>query len=233
MRAQEPLSEPGITRVTWRQPRPVAWVTWLVLGSTVSVFLLQLHELHRTGDDVVGDTLAFSPAAMAEGRWWTLVTYAWAHAVAMFGDSSFFWLHIVANMIPLVCLGPAVEELLGHWRFLGLYLGAAIFSALTWYAFDHDAGDQAIIGASGAIFGLITAAGTAAPRMRVNVYLFFVIPISMSLRVLALAACGAEIVQVIFGWFPEIAHSAHLGGGAFGFLYVGAWWLAAWLRARR
>ncbi len=96
--------------------RPVAWVTWLLLGSTIGVFLLQLYQLHRVGDDVLGNALAFSPRAWAQGRYWTLVTYAWAHAVALFGTSRLFWLHIVANMIPLVCLGPALEEFLGHWR---------------------------------------------------------------------------------------------------------------------
>ena len=202
--------------------RPVAWVTGLVLSSTVGVFLLQLHELHVHGDDVVGNAIGFSPGALAQGHWWTLLTYAWAHAVAMFGDSSFFWLHIVANMIPLVCLGPALEGFLGHVRYLGLYVGGAIFAALVWYALNRTAGDQEIIGASGAIFALIAGAGTAAPRQRVDVYILYVLPVSMSLRVLALFVCGAELAQAIFGWLPEIAHSAHLGGAAFGFLYVGA-----------
>ena len=56
--------------------RPVAWVNWTIVGSTVVVFLLQLLELHLTGDDVIGNTLAFSPQAFADHRYWTLVTYA-------------------------------------------------------------------------------------------------------------------------------------------------------------
>ncbi len=64
--------------------RPVAWVTWFIVGSTVAVFLLQLLMLHLFGEDVVGDALAFSPDAMAEHRYWTVLTYAWAHAVALF-----------------------------------------------------------------------------------------------------------------------------------------------------
>jgi len=128
-------------------------------------------------------------------------------------------------MIPLICFGPALEELLGHWRFLGLYVGGAIASALVWYAFNANAGPdigggQGIIGASGAIFALIAAAGTAAPRATVTVYLFYVLPIRMTLRVLALVACGIEGAQIIFGWMPEVAHSAHLGGATFGFLYL-------------
>jgi membrane associated rhomboid family serine protease len=207
--------------------RPVAWVTWLLVGSTVAVFLLQLLGLHLYGDDVLGDALAFSPQAMADGRYWTLLTYAWAHAVAMFGDSGLFWLHIVANMIPLICLGPALEDLLGHGRYLGLYLGGAVASALVWLFFNSFSSssadsEQGIIGASGAIFALIATVGTAAPRARVTVLLFYVLPLRMSMRVLALAVCGVEAASILFHWMPEVAHSAHLGGAAFGFLYVKA-----------
>jgi membrane associated rhomboid family serine protease len=44
----------------------------------------------------------------------------------------------------------------------------------------------------------------------------------MNLRTLAIVACGVEAAQIMFGWMPEVAHSAHLGGAAFGFLYVAA-----------
>jgi membrane associated rhomboid family serine protease len=208
-------SDPGMMR----RPRP--WITWMIVGSTVAVFLLQLGGLHLYGEDVVGDTLAFSSGAMAEGRYWTLITYAWVHSVSMFGDSGLFWLHIVANMIPLVCLGPALEEMLGRARYLGLYVGGAIVSALVWHVFNLDT-DEPIIGASGAVFAVIAAIGTAAPRERVTVLVFYILPVTLSLRVVAVVACAVEAAQIVLGWMPEVAHSAHLGGAAFGFLYVGA-----------
>jgi len=212
-RIPEFYSEPALMR------RPVAWVTWLIVGSTVAVFLLQLRALHLYGEDVIGDALAFSSDALAEHRYWTLITYAWVHAVAMFGDSNLYWLHIVANMIPLVCLGPALEELLGPARYLGLYLGGAIASVLVWHVLNLDT-DEPIIGASGAVFAVIAAIGTAAPRERVTVLVLYVLPVNLSMRVVALAACAVEAVQVLFHWMPDVAHSAHLGGAAFGFLYV-------------
>jgi membrane associated rhomboid family serine protease len=201
------------------EKRPVAWVTWIILGSTIAVFLCQLLEFHLRGEDIVGDTLAFSPDAWADHRYWTLITYAWVHAVAMFGDSSLFWLHIAANMIFLFCLGPALEDFLGHWRYVGLYLGGAIAAALFWFVFNQNA-DDGIIGASGAVFALVAGAGTAAPRERVVVYILYVLPIKMTLRTMALVICGAELAQAVFGWLPEIAHTAHLGGALFGFVYV-------------
>jgi len=213
----EPI--PEIDRYPLATKRPVAWVTWFLVGSTVTVFLLQLCSLHLNGEDEIGDALAFSSQTMAEHRYWTLLTYAWVHAVALFGDSSLFWLHIVSNMIPLICLGPALEELLGHWRYLGLYLGGAIAAALVWYVLNRDV-NEPIIGASGAVFALIAAVGTAMPQVRVTVLLFYILPLRMSMMVLALVVCGVEVASILFHWMPEIAHSAHLGGAAFGFLYV-------------
>jgi len=198
---------------------PFAWVTWLLVGSTVAVFLLQLLCVNLYGNDTIADALSFSPQTMVEGRYWTLLTYAWAHAVVIFGDPGLFWLHIVANMIPLICLGPALERLLGAWRYLVLYLGGTVASALIWLFFNPNA-DQGIIGASGAIFTLIAAAGTTAPRARLVVFLFFVLPIRMSMWALALLIVVGEVVQIIFNWMPEVAHSAHLGGAFFGFLYI-------------
>jgi membrane associated rhomboid family serine protease len=207
--------------------RPVAWVTWSLIASIVGVFVLQLLEWHRHRDDIVGDTLAFSPEALQQHRYYTLLTYAWAHAVDLGGKSNFFWLHIVTNMIPLACIGPALEEILGHLRYLGLYLGGAIFSVLVWYFFNADS-DEPIIGASGAVFAVIAGIGVALPRQRVTLLLFYVLPLRMSLSAVALTACGVEAAFIVMQYIPklapyslpEVAHTAHLGGAAFGALYA-------------
>ncbi len=208
--------------------RPIAWVTWFILGSTVTVFLFQLYANHLYGADVIGDALAFSPRTLHDHRYWTLITYAWAHAVDFLGQPDLFWLHIVSNMLPLIWFGPILEEILGHVRFLLLYLGGAIVSALVWYYFNPHTGGG-IIGASGSIFALIAAVGTALPREVVVVGFLILPPIPMRLAVLAIVITAAEVVQIIFGWMPEVAHSAHLGGAAFGLLFI----LACRLMARR
>ena len=224
---QQEISEADPFGVYAPPRRPIAWVTWLIVGSTLAVFGLQLYSSHVHGEDVLGEDLAFSPAAWGEGRYWTLLTYAWAHATTLFGEPGLFWLHVVLNMIPLICLGPALEDFLGHTRFLGLYLGGAIASALAWAYFDQDPVSQGLIGASGAVFAVIAAAGTAAPRARVIVYVFFLVPIRMSMRVLAIAMCAFELVQLVFGWMSDVAHTAHLGGAVFGFVYVLVMWLTS------
>jgi membrane associated rhomboid family serine protease len=209
--------------------RPIAWVTWSIIASTIAVFVLQLIALHRYHDDVVGEFLAFSPDALRDGRYYTVLTYAWAHAVDMGGGYAryLFWLHLAANMIPLACVGPALEEILGHGRFLGLYLGGAIASVLIWYFFNTD-NDETIIGASGAVFAVIAGLGAAVPFERVIVLILFVLPVPMSMGAVALVTCGIEALFIVMQYIPllapysmpYVAHSAHLGGAFFGALYV-------------
>jgi membrane associated rhomboid family serine protease len=200
-------------------PRPHAWVTWCIVFSTIAVFLLQLLAQRRYGDDVLGDALAFSRDAWFGHRYWTLLTYAWAHSTDMFGNPDYFWLHIAANLVPLVCLGPPLEEMIGHVRFLVLYTGGAIASVLVWFHFNPLTAEP-IIGASGAVFAVIAGLGAAAPREIVTILVLYVIPVRTSLRLMAIVICGAEVVQMYFHWMPEVAHTAHLGGAAFGALFV-------------
>ena len=200
-------------------PQPIPWITGTILVSTIAVFLAQLYINHHSHVDRLGDTLAFSPQAFAQHRYWTLLTYAWAHAVDIFGNPDLFWLHIVSNMLPLVWLGPLLEGVIGHIRFLALYLGGAVASALTWYFFNQHA-MEGIIGASGAVFALIAAVGVLAPYEKVYVSIFFLPPIPMRLGMLAVLIVLSEIVQILFHWMRDVAHSAHLGGAAFGALYI-------------
>ena len=60
-------------------------------------------------------------------------------------------LHIGANMLSLALVGPALEQQLGRWRFLAVYLLGALGGSAAVYAFGNEFGYTA--GASGAIFG--------------------------------------------------------------------------------
>jgi rhomboid protease GluP len=82
----------------------------------------------------------------ADGEWWRLVTMMFLH---------FGWLHLLLNMFALVVIGVSVEEMLGRWRTLVVYFAAGIGSApLVAAAMPPD---ETLVGASGAIFGLVGA----------------------------------------------------------------------------
>ncbi len=87
------------------------------------------------------------PLAIAlDGEWFRLVSSVFLHAG---------WLHIAFNMYVLFILGPPLERVLGHGRFLTLYLLSGIGGAVASYWFSPV--NTLSVGASGAIFGLMSA----------------------------------------------------------------------------
>jgi membrane associated rhomboid family serine protease len=81
-----------------------------------------------------------------EHRYYELVTSAFLHVSL---------LHIASNMLALVFVGPALEQLLGRWRFIAVYLLSALGGSALIYAFGSPT--TPTVGASGAIFGLFGA----------------------------------------------------------------------------
>ena len=80
------------------------------------------------------------------GQYERLITSAFLHVS--------IW-HIAFNMIALYLVGPYLERLLGPWRFAALYLLSALGGSVAVYLFDSKY--IAVVGASGAIFGLFAA----------------------------------------------------------------------------
>jgi membrane associated rhomboid family serine protease len=81
-----------------------------------------------------------------QGEYWRLISSAFLHVGL---------LHLIVNMIALAIVGPSLERVFGHWRFLALYLLAAFGGSVSVYLFDDQL--RAVAGASGAIYGLFAA----------------------------------------------------------------------------
>src|SRR5690606_18294192 len=146
--------------------------------------------------------LVLVPAFILE-RPWTIVTYAFLHADV---------LHLLFNMIGLFFFGPRLESVLGSGRFLGLYFTSAVVAALASVFFEPYA---PVVGASGAVFGVLIGFARFWPRDRI--YFWGVIPIEARWFIVLLAAYS------IYGGLTSgggIAHFAHLGGLAGGWIYL-------------
>ncbi len=169
------------------------WVRRLLVAN-IAVFVLQITVPMTTV------FLAFIPAYILE-RPWTILTYMFAHSVGSFS-------HILFNMLGLLIFGPRVEARLGSGHFLRLYLAAGITGALlsvfTPYA--------AIIGASGAVFGVQLAFARFWPREKLLIW--GVLPVEARTLVIVMT-----VLSLSFGvrGGGNVAHFAHLGG------YLGAW----------
>jgi membrane associated rhomboid family serine protease len=172
------------------------WVLRIVLA-TIAVFFLQNTV------PAINETLAFVPQ-LALQRPWTFVTYMFLHASG-FG-------HIFFNMLTLFFFGPRVEDRLGGKAFLGLYFTSGISGALLSIPVGYP-----IIGASGAIFGVLLAYAWFWPRNQMLIW--GIIPIEARYMVLLMTG-----ISLYFGFGGagggNVAHFAHLGGFVGGYIFL-------------
>lgn len=120
------------------------------------------------------------------------------------------WEHLLGNMIYLWVFGDNIEHTFGRLRFLAFYLLAGVLSSLFFVAFNlHSA--VPLIGASGAIAGILAAYLLLHPCAKVSVFVFRVV-----VRVRAYWVIGAWVVLQVFLAVTEpdggIAYLAHIGG---------------------
>lgn len=131
---------------------------------------------------------------ISDGEVWRLLTGAFVHEDV--------W-HIGVNMLALYFLGPALEQLLGRLRFVGLYLGSAFFSGVVVYCASYV--NVPTIGASGAIFGLFGAVIMLRRYLRVDLTWIMVM-------------LAINVVINIF-YRDALSVSGHAGGLAAGLLF--------------
>ena len=141
------------------------WVRRLIVANIIVFFLQQTVA-------GVTNALAFVPAYTFV-RPWTLVTYMFVHANIT---------HILFNMLALYFFGPRVEERLGETRFITLYAISGIFGAVLSLIFAPFA---PIIGASGAVFGVMLAFARFWPTALI--YIMGILPIQARVAVLLMA----------------------------------------------
>lgn len=130
------------------------------------------------------------PEAIAQGQWWRLLTSTVLHSGI---------LHLLFNMYALYWLGPQLESTLGQMRFAALYVLSALGGSIASYWFSDL--NTVSVGASGAIFGLITATIVIGREMRSDVSQLVVL-------------LGLNVV--IGFWQPGIDWRAHFGGAVIG-----------------
>lgn len=158
-------------------------VTYTLIAINAVVFVLQ----YLLGINEVSGNFGMWPIGIAlGGEWYRLLTAAFLHGSI---------LHIGFNMYVLYALGPTLERVLGHARFLLLYVLAALGGSVASYAFSDVR--TLSVGASGAIFGLMGALVVAGRRLRYDVT-----------QVLVLLG-----INVVIGFVaPGVDWRAHLGG---------------------
>lgn len=195
-----------------------AWVNWALIAANVVVYFVfqsgyvQQAILADAGsltwslgmipvvlfqDAVLPPDLALIP------EWLTPVTSLFLHGS---------WMHLAGNMLFLWVLGDNIEDDLGHFRYALFYVACGVAAALA-HAFANPVSQNPLIGASGAVSGVVAAYVLLHPRVTLWVLVLFRIPLPLP----AWTAIGGWILfQAYNAWTAasasDVAWYAHLGG---------------------
>lgn len=127
-------------------------------------------------------------------------------------------LHLLGNSLALLAFGPAVERRMGSAAFALFYLycgiGAAAFALLVHSALPV----TPFVGASGAVLGVALAFARQHPDAEMLIFPF---PVPIKARTLIAVIVAFDVIGLFVGG-GAIAHEAHLGGLAFGWLWFAA-----------
>jgi membrane associated rhomboid family serine protease len=128
--------------------------------------------------------------------------------------------HLIGNMIFLWAFGIVVEGKLGALGFLAVYLGIGVLESAILQAVCHPEQPIHMLGASGAIYGLLAICLVWAPRNELNCWAFFrFVPFEWDVPILwfAIFYIGFEVFEVGTSGFSVSSALAHAGGAAIGF----------------
>jgi membrane associated rhomboid family serine protease len=183
-----------------------------LIAANVAVYVLQIIS-HLLGTGFVDLTFGLVPVSVTHDLMlWQFVTYMFLHGGVQ---------HIFFNMLTLYMFGNELERYWGTSRFLSYYFITGIGAGLcSWLVATGSS--AVIIGASGAIYGLLLAYGVTYPNR--IVYLNFLLPLKVKWLVIIMGAMA--FLSSFGGTDSGVANIAHLGGMVVGYLYLRwkDWW---------
>jgi len=199
----EPAQPPPAGRmmpVSLPNVRPL--VTYTLIGLSILVFMLQFGSQFLFRYDYVANLGVKANELILQGEVWRFITPIFLHGS---------FLHIGFNMYALYLIGPTLERLYGHKRYLALYFLSGIAGNICSFVFTPNPS----LGSSTAIFGLLAAEGIFLYR---NKELFGTTARRGLSRII-----GIALVNLFIGLSPGIDNWGHIGGLVGGTLFA---WLA-------
>jgi len=193
------------------RPRTTPFVNWIIIALNLYIFIRevmlppgQLNEVYYT----LGVIPASVTQLFLDGSAMGTVIITFFTAMFLHGG----WMHVLGNMLFLWVFGDNVEDRLGHFKFLLFYLATGIVGAIA-HIMSDPFSEVPIIGASGAIAGVLGAYFVTFPRARVLTLL----PIIIFFTIVEIPA----VVFLAFWFVLQLFNgTASLGGSA----NPVAWW---------
>lgn len=179
-------------RSSWRDKIPSMPSLPVTYSGVILLLCVVVFFISLVAPNFVYTYLALNPAGLIQ-KPWTLITHMFVHA----SFDHLFW-----NMLFLFFFGMELERRVGDARFLEIYFLSGIVAAVGQMLVSSGV----LVGASGALYGVLGCLAVIAPEIRV--LLFFVLPISIRWSVVLFAVIDFLMV----GSADSIAHAAHLTG---------------------
>jgi membrane associated rhomboid family serine protease len=198
------MPQPRFGRPSFVQDYFPPGIKWLLIVNAV-VFVLQSLGL----DSFLKTFFAlYTEGAIGHFWVWQIATYMFLHGGT---------LHLLFNLLSLWMFGTQLERDMGTRRFVKYYLDCGIAAGVCVLAVNLALKENSLtIGASGAIFGVLVAFGVLYPNQ--TVLMNFLFPIKAKYMVMIYA--GIELLMTISPGKSGISTIAHLGGMAFGYVYL-------------
>lgn len=188
-------------------------VTAVLIALHVAAFVAQLFVEFFNSDPVFGglrsgEWIALSGAGVEAGRLWQFASFTLLHAGPF---------HALANVLILYFAGRELEPLIGGRNLFTLYMAGNILGGVAhWLAMP----DVALVGISAGVVALLIAFTTILPEIEVTVNLFFVLPVRVKAKHLALALVSVCAAMCVVPTAPQIGPVAMLAAAIVGWLYA-------------
>ncbi len=194
-----------------------AYVTFALIAINIAIFSFQDAASDKVSTQILLNFALFPVAVSGEavtGGFFppslTIFTYMFLHGG---------WLHVLLNMLFLFVFGDNIEDAIGRGRYLAFYLLCGMAGGAA-HAFAAPQSNIPLVGASGAIAGVIAAYIMLRPCAKITVLIFGFIPISLaSYWVLGFWAL-TQVWHVFSLEKSDTAWWAHVGGLAAGALLI-------------
>ena len=211
-----PISDENVTK-----KKPI--ISWIILICCVLIFIYQKYSGYHFEQKIIL-TFGMIPSVLFKikqlphelaivSSYMTLVSSMFLHGG---------WMHLIGNMIYLYIFGDNIEDELGKIKFIIFYIICGIFAGLSQALIDINS-EIPMIGASGAISGILGAYLILFPKKEIKVFFWFFIFIKI-FRIPAMYVIGCWIFIQFFSLNnseeSNVAYVAHIGGFIAGIIFI-------------
>lgn len=194
-----------------------AYVNWALIAACAVIYLIQQGGSDNTETIILRNFALFPVALTGEAITGGVLPPTLSVLTYMFLHGG--WLHLLFNMLFLFTFGDNIEDALGHGRYLVFYLSCGIGAGFV-HAITSPESNIPLVGASGAIAGVVAAYLMLRPCAKVTVLAFGAIPLRLGSAWVLGFWILVQIWHVLINEKGDTAWWAHIGGLAAGALLI-------------